>query len=373
MFGSVLIWFFGLVLVCFVPTFCKGQIGTYANSPAALIVEQSVVRNVFLPEGILVGYVPIQVDCSGASPKLGNFFLSQAFRNDEPFCVDYSRSNGGSGFCKALSGAGKLGFKRIFPKEDIAPVFNLESWRLARVLDVHRGYWSPVGMRDPSLRRCIRSRCFQWRSDINDVPKFGQDVSSQLSFGTLLQMIQSPDRDDDATYPHEDQDNLRQVFGRKQTREVALRMIFGPVLLALGWMLALYSDCWAARGWRRCHYGAVTLWGLRILSMLLLGGGLGAFLLPVNYDCRYKDNCQNNSLSPHGEKLYHKKLTTCTLCNTVNDMANVLGAEKQTAIIAALAEGSSIRSIERITGVHRDTIMRHGRTKQTILTNRYGM
>ena len=55
-----------------------------------------------------------------------------------------------------------------------------------------------------------------------------------------------------------------------------------------------------------------------------------------------------------------KPLTTCTLCNTVSLMANVLSAEKQTAIIAALAEGSSIRSIERITGIHRDTIMRLG-------------
>jgi IS1 family transposase len=41
-------------------------------------------------------------------------------------------------------------------------------------------------------------------------------------------------------------------------------------------------------------------------------------------------------------------------------MANVLSAGKQTAIVASLAEGSSIRSIERITGVHRDTIMRLG-------------
>jgi IS1 family transposase len=58
---------------------------------------------------------------------------------------------------------------------------------------------------------------------------------------------------------------------------------------------------------------------------------------------------------------YHKKdLTKYSLCNTVSVMANVLSAEKQTAIIAALAEGSSIRSIERITGVHRDTIMRLG-------------
>ena len=41
-------------------------------------------------------------------------------------------------------------------------------------------------------------------------------------------------------------------------------------------------------------------------------------------------------------------------------MANVLNADKQIAVIAALAEGSSIRSIERMTGIHRDTIMRLG-------------
>src|SRR5665213_1756297 len=41
-------------------------------------------------------------------------------------------------------------------------------------------------------------------------------------------------------------------------------------------------------------------------------------------------------------------------------MANVLSTDKKIAVIGALAEGSSIRSIERITGVHRDTIMRLG-------------
>jgi IS1 family transposase len=41
-------------------------------------------------------------------------------------------------------------------------------------------------------------------------------------------------------------------------------------------------------------------------------------------------------------------------------MANLLSTDKQIAVISALAEGSSIRSIERITGVHRDTIMRLG-------------
>jgi IS1 family transposase len=41
-------------------------------------------------------------------------------------------------------------------------------------------------------------------------------------------------------------------------------------------------------------------------------------------------------------------------------MPNILATEKQVAIIGALAEGSGIRQIERMTGVHRDTIMRLG-------------
>ncbi len=43
-----------------------------------------------------------------------------------------------------------------------------------------------------------------------------------------------------------------------------------------------------------------------------------------------------------------------------NYMANVLGIDKQITIISALCEGSSIRAVERMTGVHRDTIMRLG-------------
>src|SRR5438874_2019887 len=41
-------------------------------------------------------------------------------------------------------------------------------------------------------------------------------------------------------------------------------------------------------------------------------------------------------------------------------MANVLKTEKKIAVISALAEGSSIRSIERMTGINRNTIMNLG-------------
>lgn len=39
---------------------------------------------------------------------------------------------------------------------------------------------------------------------------------------------------------------------------------------------------------------------------------------------------------------------------------NVLPRDKQVTAIAALVEGCSIRATERLTGIHRDTIMRLG-------------
>jgi len=36
---------------------------------------------------------------------------------------------------------------------------------------------------------------------------------------------------------------------------------------------------------------------------------------------------------------------------------NILNSKKQEMIIGAMVEGSSIRSTERMTGVHRDTII----------------
>lgn len=46
--------------------------------------------------------------------------------------------------------------------------------------------------------------------------------------------------------------------------------------------------------------------------------------------------------------------------STVIRMANILPKDKQIMVIAALAEGSSIRGIERMTGINRNTIMNLG-------------
>ncbi len=63
---------------------------------------------------------------------------------------------------------------------------------------------------------------------------------------------------------------------------------------------------------------------------------------------------------PHGQTVTQKHLTPVAFMYYSKDMANVLPTEKQIAIIGSLCEGSSIRAIERMTGVHRDTVMRLG-------------
>jgi IS1 family transposase len=87
----------------------------------------------------------------------------------------------------------------------------------------------------------------------------------------------------------------------------------------------------------------------------------GAFILTGYVKCQSGEKGESGQIFPHNfNTVTRKQLTSLYYCNTLLDMANMLSADKQTAIVSALAEGSSIRSIERITGVHRDTIMRLG-------------
>lgn len=97
-----------------------------------------------------------------------------------------------------------------------------------------------------------------------------------------------------------------------------------------------------------------------------MAGGVASFIFAAIFGsglwCLICDNRQQNkSEYSHGDEIVPRKyLTSNSYWGTVIHMANVLNADKQIAVIGALAEGSSIRSIERITGVHRDTVMRLG-------------
>ena len=126
-------------------------------------------------------------------------------------------------------------------------------------------------------------------------------------------------------------------------------------LVSVGGFLAGGRSGLRLLGW---SLGAIGVFGGGCaLSTLAFGSPFFLWNLQWLRSKSHSDNCSGDY---HAISVTQKHLTAYRLCNTFSLMANALSADKQTAIIAALAEGSSIRSIERITGVHRDTIMRLG-------------
>ncbi len=180
---------------------------------------------------------------------------------------------------------------------------------------------------------------------------FSSIGSYRRGIGLFFYNLESPDSSVKRTYSYKDQEHIWQVCSTKKATEVAVRFAGGCYCLLFGCLLL---------------YGASGRKLRRVSGSTLVGFGLAAFLFPPYY----KGDCEDSQHPPlinplHGNNVTQKLLTKLDYCNTLiasgrHHMANVLSTDKQIAVIGALAEGSSIRSIERITGVHRDTIMRLG-------------
>ncbi|HTX33562.1 MAG TPA: hypothetical protein VME43_01020 [Bryobacteraceae bacterium] len=111
----------------------------------------------------------------------------------------------------------------------------------------------------------------------------------------------------------------------------------------------------ASLGW--CACGAAMLY-LILTGIYPFTWGLPPQWLPAKWNpCQ---NSQGDQRLSHRKIVSQKVLTRALFPYYDNYMANVLPFDKQAAIIGSLCEGSSIRAIERLTGVHRDTIMRLG-------------
>jgi IS1 family transposase len=124
--------------------------------------------------------------------------------------------------------------------------------------------------------------------------------------------------------------------------------------------------------WRLC-IGSLFVWagvlviykgnGWRALAFAIFLGEIGTILFLTGI--QHGSECEDQEPSRHYAENVSQKLLTpfnyrITLNTARQEMANVLSTDKKIAVIAALAEGSSIRSIERMTNIHRDTIMRLG-------------
>jgi IS1 family transposase len=135
-------------------------------------------------------------------------------------------------------------------------------------------------------------------------------------------------------------------------------LCFGGLFLVFGPGVS-FDNKWG----RRCAYlGLGSCW-LGLLFWFLSNvfpytWGLPPQWLPARQNpCRHSNYRQQRA---HRETVSQKLLAHRLFLYYAKYMANVLSTDKQIGIIGALCEGSSIRSIERTTGVHRDTIMRLG-------------
>jgi hypothetical protein len=213
-----------------------------------------------------------------------------------------------------------------------------------------------------------------WDGDRYTKPRaLAFDEHLHASFGGLglrLKSAQGPNSKDYATNPDKHQKASKHRIRHCETERPAIdtmlsilrSLVFGGFLIALGTAMC-FND-------QRCVLRA-SLIGTGLVCaefglLLLVMAGLYHYTWgspPQWLPARWNPCAQNEHQyfpGNHRETVSQKVLTWVNIPYCNEYMANVLSTEKQIGIIGALCEGSRIRSIERMTGVHRDTIMRLG-------------
>jgi IS1 family transposase len=206
--------------------------------------------------------------------------------------------------------------------------FQLHSWRITQQVARRRGV-----------------------SADDDLRPLRSNKGTNAVFGGLrlpLKLLESAEGYKNTRQSYRKQSYIWGVFGTKETLEIAIRFSFGPI--------AFWGGCilfYRARNRPMC-----------VLAVGLMAAGLGIILLPIYWQDNCKDYGDCQYLQHDEKNVSQKLLIPASFRITINKsrlaMANLLSTDKKIAVVGALAEGSSIRSIERITGVHRDTIMRLG-------------
>ena len=168
--------------------------------------------------------------------------------------------------------------------------------------------------------------------------------------GLLSDDAKSPKGGEQANSGCDNQSPIRDGFWPESLSQVIFCLLIGGLLVLCGCEITYRRD-----GFR---------WGVLACILIIVGLGLLNLTLIACHENGKQDS--NSGCSHNGVIVPHKYfLTSTNYWGTVipigrANMPNVLSTDKQVAVISALAEGSGIRQIERITGVHRDTIMRLG-------------
>jgi IS1 family transposase len=282
-----------------------------------------------------------------------------------------NRSKLSSGRCNTNA---QLPFGWLLNREQIEPSYGTNLGRIAKLLLVlHRIGRDDLFWRGGEHLRVNLNVLCNGVSDILDIklepqnrliPVFSEDEAvyrfnvyrqprSLLYFGCLPRLCQLLlhcselviiDRSNDSRKNQSPDGEIKWIGLVKPFQFRPIPYFLWLCALCAGWLLITYMLCQMLIN---CGGGRAP-WGV-LVALFLLAMSTAQF---VNSLLRVSD-CWDKSVT-------QKYLTRSNSCNTLIDMANVLSTDKQIAVIGALAEGSSIRSIERITGIHRDTIMRLG-------------
>jgi IS1 family transposase len=205
------------------------------------------------------------------------------------------------------------------------------------------------------------------RPDVEPCP-FSQNLSLNLPLYGLQSSIRKGNSNDTHNEQQTAKESCKEIQPARRYRhggKFSDRYGFGCIVVGYGLTILLVGlgFCRVLDGLR---WSGWILFGMGVCFDLLATVSVIIGCLPWNWwSCLHDGQNHSEYKEIHVVRYCNTKkdLTSPNYRNTIiavgrlNLMANVLNADKQAAVIVALAEGSSIRAIERMTGVHRDTIM----------------
>lgn len=282
-----------------------------------------------------------------------NSYVSCFFPRSENISVDrpgiFNLSEVGRLFCQDITFLHKF----IIPYESLNPTHGLP-----KVLQI-KSY--AVSQNQPGLR--IRHH-IRWTSGGQYPGTFG--INHVL--GLLLYDSQSVISGSYAVTSDNDENNSTESYycGATYRPEInhGMVIIFSLFFGGFFWSLWVSKYINEERRFLRMAYVGFSLCSLTMLYFVLWLFHPFTWGVPPGWLPKKWNPCEENN--EHCDRLWHrnsvsqKLLTSDQFLYYDNYMANVLPFTQQAMIIGSLCEGSSIRAIERLTGVHRDTIMRLG-------------
>ncbi len=244
-------------------------------------VHQAVLSEARLTENVMISDFSVRKESTAGRPQVpeiisfdGGLFWSNEVR-------DCTRAEDRASHSPSPWGNGERFVKRVIGEPCVYPTREVVGRSLSKVLEDNsdaRDFWLGK-LQYGGVNRNVGSQF----SLCGIAQKFrlpSHNINRVLHYATLkphladlcLNEAQGAYGSENTSKPNKEEGYVWGIFGSKQTCEIAMRLIFGP-LAFYGGIIWHYRALGCLRRWRRrVQIG---------LSCILIGSGLGAFLFPV--------------------------------------------------------------------------------------------